>query len=319
MLDSMDSALQVASVLKFLLNFLCKLPRKLVLKLVHFTKGFIRRCFNPKSWVPFIAFPGRLLTIWGLWRNRKTFQRVQKAENSFPGIDLDVRQDHDQPRDQPIACTNIPASARRPGPYPSGAAASPAARSQDGQPMANPSSVFDAGSNRSCTGLNIFSHASNRLSIIQSHSPGASLHPLLHPKGNPKAAHRQFGCGPSTDHLEVTSHPHISVVPTGVYGHHRGQSSISVAVQIENLSTESLPHNQSDGSPTPQEKPYSIGFPTLYSSPSSKPSNLPEESPEPTSTASLAVLVPDFELPEGRCLQMITSEQVPRYTKSVTV
>jgi hypothetical protein len=311
----MSSALHIASALKFLLNFLYKLP----CKLIRFIKGFVPRgrCFNSRSWAQFKAFLGRLLTIWRPRSNWKTFRRAQQADHSFPGTGapFDVRQD------QQIACTNFPGSAQRPRPLgsPSGAAR-PAiyiARSQHGQPVAYPSSVFDTGS---CTGLSSHSRTSTRLSIIQSHSP-ASLNPLLQPprrqpKGNPKAAHRQFGCGPSTDHLEVPSNSHALVNPTDVHGHHGGQSSTSMAVGIENPSTSSLPRSQSVDSPTLQEEPYSIGSPTVHLSPSSRPPNLPEESPQLTPTASL---ISDFELPKGRFLQMIVSEQISRYTKSVTV
>jgi hypothetical protein len=157
--------------------------------------------------------------------------------------------------------------------------------------------------------------ASDRLSILQSRS-SESLHlPHGQQKGSPKAAHRQFGCGPSTENLEGSSHPHALVNVTGVHGH-LAQSSTSVVVEVENPSTESLPRGQSADSPTLQEEPYSIGSPTLHSSPSSKPSDLPEESSQHTSTASL---ISDFELPDGRFLQMIVSEQIPRYTKKITV
>ena len=293
-------ALQMSTLLKFLLNFLCKLP----CKLVHLTKGFIRRCFDSKSWAPFIAFLGHLLTILRLRRNGKTFRRAQQTDYSVPGtgVGSDVRQE--------IACTRLPGSVRRPGPLAGAASGSGAARSQHGQPMAYPSSMFNAGSTSSCIG-SVFSHPSNRFSIIQSHDP-ASLHPLLHPKGNLKAAHRQFGGGPSTDHLEITPHPHMSVNPTSVHGHHGGQSSMSVALQIENLSTESLPRSQLQ---TLHEEPFSIGTPNIHISPSLFP-NLPERSPQLTPTASLIF---DLELPEGRFLRMLTSEQVPRYTKYVTV
>jgi hypothetical protein len=310
LLDPMSSALHIASVLKYLLNFLCKLP----CKLIRFIKGFVPRCFNSKSWATFIAFLDRLLT---LWRRRSSgkgkFRGAQQVDHSLPGTGahLDVRQD------QTIACTNVPGSARRAA-SPSGAAR-PAifiARPQHGQPMAYPSSVFDTGS---CTGFSMYSRTSTRLSITQSHSP-AFLNPLLQPprrqpKGNPKAAHRQFGCGPSTENLEGSSHPHALVNVTGVHGHHGGQPSTNVAVGIENPSTESLPRSQVVDSPTLQEEPYSIGSPAVHLSPS-RPPNLPEESPQLTPTASL---IYDFEIPEGRFLQMIVSEQVPRYTKSITV
>jgi hypothetical protein len=304
----MSSALHIASVLKFLLKFLCKLP----CKLVRFIKGFVPRCFNSKSWAQFIAFLGRLLTSWRPRSGGNTFRRAQQADHSFPGTGapLDVRQD------QQIACTNLPGSARRPGPLVPSCQVCHChrPRSQYGQPMAYPSSVFDAGSNRSCTGLSIHSRTSTRLSIIQSHH-SALFNPLLQPRANPKAAHRQFGCGPSTENLEVTSNLHASVSPTGVHGHHLAQSSMNVAVRIENPSTESLPRSQLVDPPTLQEEPYTIGSPAVHLSPS-KPPNLPEGSPQLTPTASLIF---DIEMPEGRFLQMIISEQVPRYTKSVTV
>jgi hypothetical protein len=312
LLDPMSSALHIASVLKYLLNFLCKLPRKLIC----FTKGFVPPYFNSKSWATSIAFLGRLLTLWRRRSNGKTLRRVQQADHSFPGTGAhsEVRQD------QPIACTNLPGSARRPGPSasPSGSRpGSPPGRAilrQYGQPMAYPSSLFDAGSNRSCTGFSIHSRASTRLSVFQSHSP-ASLNPLLQPRGNPKAAHHQFGRGPSTNNRGATSNLHASVSPSGVHGHHLAQSSMSVAVQIENPSTESLPRSQLVDPPMLQEEPYSIGSPAIHLSPS-EPPNLPEGSPQLTPTASLIF---DFEMPEGRLLQMIVSEQVPRYTKDVTV
>jgi hypothetical protein len=318
-------SLTMASVLTFLLKFLCKLPCKL--------REFISRCFNSKSLALFLAFLGRKF---GLWRPRKngknTLRRSEQeqAEDSFPGtgalagpgLRVDVSQDR-----AIVACSSIPASARHPSqPDPSVAPSSagtppvPAsltAKPQHEHPQTYPMSVFFAGvhSNRSLSSMSIHS-ACDRLSILQSRS-SESLHlPHGQQKGSPKAAHRQFGCGPSTENLEGSSHPHALVNVTGVHGHYGGQSSTTVAVQIENPSTESLPRSQSADPPTLQEESYSIGSPTLYSSPSSKPSNLPEESSQPTPTASL---ISDFELPEGRFLQMIVSEQVPRYTKSVTV
>ncbi len=319
----------MASVLQVFLNFLCKLPCKL-----RFTRGF-DRCF--KSWAPFLAFLARRLGIWRPRNNGKgTFQRSDQAECSFPGIGarLDVVQDQHQ--GHAVACSNIPASARHPSPLDatvavrqaqlanSSGATHPApanltANPQHGHPQAYPTSVFDAViySNRSCASFSIHSRASDRLSIIQSHSHESLHTPLGQPKGNPKAAHRQFGCGPSTDHLEVSSHSHASLRPTGVHSHHKGQSSTSVVVGIESPSTESLPRSNLVGSLPLQEEPYSTGSPTVHSSPASNPPDLPELSIQLTPTATSSIS--DFDLPPGRYLQLIISEQVPRYTKSATV
>jgi hypothetical protein len=315
-------SLTMASVLTFLLKFLCRLPCKL--------RGFIPRWFNFKSWTLFLAFLGRKFGLWRPGKNGKnTFRRSEqdRAEYSFPGTEApagaevreDVGQDH-----AIVACSSIPASARHPSQPDLSVARSSAgtppgpanltAKPQHEHPQTYPMSVFVAGihSNRSWSSVSVHSRASDRLSILQSRS-NESLHlPHGQQKGSPKAAHRQFGCGPSTENLEGSSHPHAPVNVTDVHGHHGGRSSTSVVVEIQNPSTESLPSSQPADPPTPQEEPYSIGSPTLYSSASSKPSSLLEESSQPTA-------ISDFELPEGRFLQMIVSEQVPRYSKSVTV
>ncbi|KAI9438581.1 hypothetical protein H4582DRAFT_182781 [Lactarius indigo] len=302
----------MASVLQVFLKFLCKL---------HFTRGF-NRCF--KSWAPFLAYLARKLGIWRPGDDGKgAFRRVERAECSFPdtGARLDV---------VAVACSDIPASAR----HPSGIVATQLAGSSDTHPapanltakpqndhrQAYPTSVLDAViySNRSCASFSIHStqsRASDRLAIIQSHSQESSHTPLGQPKRNLKAAHRQFGSGPSTDHLEVSPSSHASLSPTGVHSHHKGQSSASVVVRIESPSTESLPRNHS---PLPDsDEPYSAGSPTVHSSPTSVPPELPDESPQLTPTATSSIS--HFDLPDGRFLQLIVSEQIPRYTKTVTV
>ncbi|KAI9458695.1 hypothetical protein BJY52DRAFT_1223443 [Lactarius psammicola] len=252
----------------------------------------------------------------GIWRpgnnGEGTFQKAEQTERSFPGTGarLDVVQDH------AVACSNIPASARHPSdatvavrqeqlaslssathPAPANLIAKP----QHDHPQAYPTSVLDAViySNRSCASFSIHSRASDRLSIIQSHSHESLHTPLGQPKENPKAAHRQFGCGPSTDHLEV-SHSQVSSGPTGLHGHRKGQSSTSVIVGIESPSTESLPRSNLVGSSLLPE-PYSADSPTVHSSPASNPPDLAEESPQLTPTATSSIS--DFDLPTGRFLQ----------------
>jgi hypothetical protein len=297
----------MASVLKVLLCILlCKLR-------FTGTRRLILRCF--KSWAQFLAFLGRRLRL-GRWKNGKgTFHRAEKTAPGT-GARLDVRQDN------AVAFSSIPASARQsPLTISEAGATTPAnltAKPQHDHPQAYSPLAFDAGIhfNRSRASLSIHSRASDRLSIIQLHSH-ESLHPPLgQSKGNPRAPHRQFGCGPSTDHLEVPSHSHASPSPTGAHGHRRGQSSTSVVVAIENPSTPSLPRSHLVDSPLPEQS-YSIGSSTVHSSPASNPPDLPEESPKLTPTAASSIF--DFDLPDGRLLQLIVSEQVPRYTKNVTV
>ena len=329
----------MASVLKDLLCILSKL---------RFTRGLISRlilrCFKYfKSWAQFLSFLGRRLGLYP-WNDVKgTFQRAEKMGHPFPttGARLDVG------RDNAVAFSSIPASARHPSLDPASTIAEPVAVQQAqlasssgatthpvpanltvepqlDHPHAYSPSVFDAGlySNRSWVSLSkslssIHSRASDRLSIIQSNSY-ESLHSTHgQPKGNSRAAHRQFGCGPSTDRLEVSSHSRPSPSPTGVYGHRRGQSSTSVVVGIENPSTSSLARSQFGDSPPSPSQPYSIGSTTVHSSPASKHSDLPEESPQLNLRAGSSIF--DFDLPDGRFLQLIISEQVPRYTKTVTV
>ncbi|KAF8258777.1 hypothetical protein EI94DRAFT_1097432 [Lactarius quietus] len=303
----------MAAALEFLLNFL----RNLLWKL----RGFIPRCFNFKSWALILAFLARKFGLWNPWNNGKgRFRRSEQAEHSLPGTGALAGVRLDEGQDQAIACSTIPPSARPlvvAAPSFQASHAGPAnltARPQHDHPQAYPPLAFDAGmhSNHSCASIQ--SRASDRLSIIQSQSY-ESLHSSLgKPKGNPKASHRQFGSGPSTDRLEGSSNVHASSGITGIYSCRWAESSASVVVEVENPSTESFPRSELVDSPTPEES-YSIGSPTLHSSPASKPLNLPEESPQFTPTPSLIL---DLILPEHRILQMINSEQVPRYTKGVT-
>lgn len=121
----------------------------------------------------------------------------------------------------------------------------------------------------------------------------------------------------SIDRLEASSHSHASppASPTRVHGHRRGQHSTSV-VGIENPSIPSLPRSYLVDSP---ESPYLVDSTTVHSSPASKLSDLPQESPQLTSTAAFPI--PDFDLPVpfGRHLVLMNSEQVPRYIKGVTM
>ncbi|SRR6266702_654194 len=222
----------------------------------------------------------------------------------------------------------------------------------------NPSSVFGAriDPNRRSTSSSIRRRSSDRPSIVQTHSRESLPTPVSQPTQFPKAPHRHFGRGPSVPpsressispspahRLEidvtnphpqaqvdrrnspisptsVTSHGHAQPSPTSIHEHRRRESSTSVVVEVVNPSTESLPAPLkffTDGPPLTDE-PYTIGSPIDHLSVADTV-DLREGLPQHNPTASSSSATSNFDPPFGRFLQLINSEQVPRYTKDVTV
>ncbi|KAI0301654.1 hypothetical protein B0F90DRAFT_1936389 [Multifurca ochricompacta] len=114
----------------------------------------------------------------------------------------------------------------------------------------------------------------------------------------------------------VSSHTHAPLSPPIIPG--RRQSSTSVIVGIENPSTESLPLSPSSNLPPLTDEPYAIGSPTAHSSHASLARGLPLEELSPLSPTASSV-ISNFLLPEHRFVQLINSDQVPRYTKDITI
>ncbi|KAI0248228.1 hypothetical protein BJV78DRAFT_826291 [Lactifluus subvellereus] len=111
------------------------------------------------------------------------------------------------------------------------------------------------------------------------------------------------------------TYTHEPLSPPTDHSSRRRRSSGSVAVNIQNPSTESL---ASSSSPLPlTNEPLAIGIPTAHSSPISIAPEIHEGSPQPSPTASS--VISEFFLPEGRFLQLIHSDQVPRYLKETTI
>jgi hypothetical protein len=205
--------------------------------------------------------------------------------------------------------------------------------------------------------VSIQSRASSRFSIITNSRESTRAPALGQPSRLPRATHRQFGRGPDPSrsrdrpsrpptpttrphtpyqfpHLEiitsnpphfayddgrvspvvqpsVSSHAHEPLSPPPMDGNQRKQSSTSVVIEFENPSTESLPLS-SVNPPQLTEEPFTIDTTTAHSSPVTAAADfLDEEFP----TASL----PEDLLPEGRFVQLINSDQVPRYTKNITM
>ncbi len=117
----------------------------------------------------------------------------------------------------------------------------------------------------------------------------------------------------------VAPHAHAPLSPPSLHGRRRRQSSTSVVVGVVNPSTDSLPLSPSADRPPLTEEPYNIDSSTGNSSPVSDALDVREGSPQHDPTASSPFATSNFDLPEGRVLRPMHSEQVPRYTKDVTV
>ena len=152
-------------------------------------------------------------------------------------------------------------------------------------------------------------------------SPTSRLHPLprlevdtsnLHP------THSESRNSPINPPSAV-SHTHEPLSPPSLHGHRRRQSSTSVVVGIVTPSTESLPLSPLANQHPLTDEPYTIGSPIDPPSPIAEAPDAREESPQHSPIASSPSATSNLDLPDGRFLQLINSEQVPRYTKEVTV
>jgi hypothetical protein len=220
--------------------------------------------------------------------------------------------------------------------------------------------------NRSSGNLSIASiqsRASDRFSIITT-SRDSIRAPLGQPSRLPRAAHRQFGRGPTgpdpsrsrerltrpntpstrphtppnPPRLEIITNapsaaheigrvgPLIPPSASSAYTHEplspptnevrRSQSSTSFVVDVQHPSTDSLPISPSTTNPPISEEPLAIESATAHSSPDSdSPVVNQHDEPVPGSPTSSNAPTLDYYLPEGRFVQLINSDQIPRYTK----
>ncbi|KAF8257609.1 hypothetical protein EI94DRAFT_1757514 [Lactarius quietus] len=113
---------------------------------------------------------------------------------------------------------------------------------------------------------------------------------------------------------------HEPLSPPSHHGHRRRQSSTSVVVVgIETPSTESLPLSPLVNRHPLTDEPYTIGSPDELPSAVADAPDAREGSLQHSPTASSPSVASNLDLPDGRILQMINSEQIPRYTKDVRV
>ena len=202
--------------------------------------------------------------------------------------------------------------------------------------------------------ISVQSRASDRRSII-TNSRESMRAPLDQPTRVPRGTHRQFGRGPDPSRsrerptrpptpttrpntpvhtttnppfathgddevnpVASSSHTHEPRSPSPTHENRRKYSTIMLDVQ--NPSTDSLPNSSSINPIQLTDEPSAMDSLTAHSSPDSAAVDLPDERHyEPSSPTSSNHPTLDFFIPEGRFLQLIHSEQVPRYTKAVTM
>jgi hypothetical protein len=128
----------------------------------------------------------------------------------------------------------------------------------------------------------------------------------------PSAAHGSGRVSPSVPHSPSSAYTHQPLSPPEA---RRRQSSTSFIVDVQNPSTESLPISPSTTNlpvteePLPMEKSA-----TAHSSPDSPVVGQHDE-PVPGSPTSSNTPTLDYSMPDGRFVQLINSDQIPRYTK----
>jgi hypothetical protein len=206
--------------------------------------------------------------------------------------------------------------------------------------------------------VSIQSRASDRLSVITTRSSIRAV-PAGQPSRLSRATYRQFGRGPdpsrSRDRSRPTTptnqhhtrHPHLphleiitSNTPHSTHGndsvgsvnqpspsfnshdlspppmdrHNKKRSSTSLVFEVQNPSTESLPISSVMNPPPLSEEPFAVDTATAHSSPITTPADLYDEGLMRSHTS-----LTDSLLPEGRFVQLINSDQIPRYMKNITM
>ncbi|KAI0000136.1 hypothetical protein BJV74DRAFT_144743 [Russula compacta] len=128
------------------------------------------------------------------------------------------------------------------------------------------------------------------------------------------SAHGEGRDSPVIPH-SASSYTHELLSPPYPLGTRRGQSLTSV--DIQNPSTESLPISSPTDPPPLTDEPFTIDSASVHSFPISTMADSHDESSQHSPIVSPPTW--DYTLPDGRFVQLINSEQIPRYTKDVTI
>jgi hypothetical protein len=126
--------------------------------------------------------------------------------------------------------------------------------------------------------------------------------------------------GPVFQPSASSTYTHEPLSPPPMNEARRRRSSTSVMVDVQNPSTESLPLSSLTNPPQITEEPLALDLDsaTVHSSPDSPAVDLHHELGPGSSTSSNLTLE-EYLVPEGRFIQLINSDQIPRYTKDATM
>ena len=306
-------------VLQVLLNFLRKL---------RFTRGFIHHFF--RRWALLLAFLGRRFGVWHPPNDGKggavMFRKTEGAVRSFRGS----RTQSDSREGVPAA-SYVPASASNLRQHHVSNA------SQQPQPVAAPATSWPATYPPS-TRPTAEPHGDVAYPTSSYRTHSHELTPVGQPSQFSRAAYSLLGHGlsasPSSERLSSSpssrvrspplspsSHAYAPSSPESHPEHRRRRSSTNVVVNTESSSTE-LPHPSPSTSPLPlMEEPYTIGLSIAPSSSITDAPLLREESLGLSTRASIILSTSDLPsgLPSGFSVKPMNPDQVPRYTKNITV
>jgi hypothetical protein len=141
----------------------------------------------------------------------------------------------------------------------------------------------------------------------------------------PFSLHEDIKVNPIIQPPASSSYTHEPLSPPTMSEIRRRQSSTSVVVDIQNPSTDSLPISTSTNLPQITDEPFNIDSPTVRSSPDSPTVHSSPDSPavdqpdEPGSPTSSSHPTVNYFIPDGRFVQLINSDQIPRYEKHATM
>ena len=154
-------------------------------------------------------------------------------------------------------------------------------------------------------------------------TPTTRPHTPIHPprleiitSNPPFPLHEDTKVNPVFQPPASTSYTHEPLSPPTMSEIRRRQSSTSVVVDVQNPSTDSLPISTLANHPQISNEPFDIDSPTVHSSPDSPAVDLPDEPGSPTFSNPPTV---DYFIPDGRFVQLINSDQIPRYEKNATM
>ena len=132
----------------------------------------------------------------------------------------------------------------------------------------------------------------------------------------PSAGHESSGVGPVVPPSLSPAYKHEPLGSSPMNEARRRPSLTSFIVDVQNPSTESLPTTPFATGPPLTEEPLAMESATAHSPPDSPVVDQHDE-PVPDSPTFSDAEVLDYYLPDGRFVQLINSDQIPRYTKDV--